>query len=217
MIRILFFLLIFITGCGNKQLNKSQPKAKIIIKQSAVHAIRDGQKVNLKSEDFLYEGDEIISDSKGMAKIILDSGIIINIKNNTQIKIGSFGQQNKTQVVKTFFNMIKGIALFIVPPGRKPLVPVDVETDNTTVSVKGTEFLVAYIENSYKKMNTMVLIFEGVVNVKSKSDNKSIDLHKLELANIGETVEKSKEFSVQDMWLIKKETTIKNLKLLTGS
>jgi ferric-dicitrate binding protein FerR (iron transport regulator) len=110
-------------------------------------------------------GDVIQTDSEGKIELKLPDGSKLLIGENSRVLIKELGQVEVTKATKSAFELFKGKIRAIVTPFVSKDSAFDVETNNATVGVRGTDFGETYDPN---RDITYVLEMTGTVSVSLK-------------------------------------------------
>lgn len=148
----------------------SQGVGKITINSKNAHIIRDGQKKSIGSFGLIvHNGDEIITDSTGKATIVLDGGNNIYLGPASKMTLTKQMTQSGGSKVTNFFMSILGKMRAKI--NKSSHTKVKVKTVTAVIGVKGTDFIVEYVDRK-----TTVGTLEGLVNMMSSVSKQSVDI-----------------------------------------
>ena len=172
---VLLPLYFFIFDKGIKQniatiINKKDINATVVFLSGNINIINNNNYQNLKINSNLTQGDIVETDNYSQCSIQLGNNSIIFIKENSKVVFNKIMKSKKIKL-----DLLTGKILININklPKRSNFI---VETENSIVSVVGTQFLVEY---DNKKKTSFIGVNRGIVKIKNKYNkySKSIFLN----------------------------------------
>ncbi|MBR6770524.1 MAG: FecR domain-containing protein, partial [Lachnospiraceae bacterium] len=154
-------VLILVLGGGHRVIKVDDFEGEVTFERNSEEKeIAEG--INLKSEDIITTGED------GLVELLVDSDKHILAKENTSFEIISKGNEKKGKLV---IKLNYGTSLVEIENKLNDKSFVEVETPNTSLSVRGTTF-----EISYSKENkvTQVEVTDGVVEITCGDETKKV-------------------------------------------
>lgn len=158
--KLLIFLIMFLTALN---LIAAESVAIALQAKGDIDLMRGDKKSQVATGTSLMNKDELVSKDESFAVVkFIDGSSMVKVFPNSILTIAAQeenGELNKKNTLKTgtiWAKVSKKTGMF------------EIDTPNTVVSVKGTEFMVDVDENGF----TSVLVKEGEVNVKNKDTDE---------------------------------------------
>ena len=158
-------LILFVSFCLLVYAQKkSNDKAEVIYVDGFVDAKlkKNGETVTLVRGMNVGQGDEITTDSEGSVELKLFDGSVIKIGPDSHVVIKELGQVEITKVSRTKLELIKGKVRAVVKPLVDKESKFEIETENATIGVRGTDFGVSF---DLDIGNTIIMCIEDCVSV----------------------------------------------------
>lgn len=154
-------VLILVLGGGHRVIKVDDFEGEVTFERNAKEKdIAEG--INLKSEDIITTGED------GLVELLVDSDKHILAQENTSFEIISKGNEKKGKLV---IKLNYGTSLVEIENKLNDKSSVEVETPNTSLSVRGTTFEVSY---SKENKTTLVEVTEGVVEITCGDETKKV-------------------------------------------
>lgn len=178
---MVFTLLLFVDGCGDKGNTKANVMAfvqKIENGNAMLKRANSSKFTALKIKEKLMAGDTIRTNKATEVLLRFTTGAVTRVMPNTdfQLKERKIAQTGQATV---YTRLIQGIAYFYVPKGHNGAKKFEVETNRAIASIKGTRFRV-----EVSKEKTNLVVDDGLVAFMDKNSKKSVDVGKLQSADV---------------------------------
>lgn len=176
-----FCLLLTINGCGEKEKASNLPMAyveKIENGNALIKKAKSTEFVVVKVNNELFEGDTIRTEDKTEVLLRFSTGAVTRIMSNSDFELKE-RKLAKAEHTTVYTRLIKGIAYFYVPKGSSGAKKFEVETSRAIASIKGTKFK---LEANDELITLSVA--EGLVNFLDKISKKSVDVGKMQSADV---------------------------------
>ena len=183
--KFLALLLIILISSILIYAKESSPAALVLKANGEILLNRDNESSRVESGEVLYSGDELISKEESMAAIrFVDDGAIIKLFSNSILSINTEKQVQKLD--KKLFLEIGDLWSKVT----KEKGEYQIQTPTSVAAVKGTSFHTNVKDDG----ETMVITFEGVVELRTDVGSQDVEAGKTGIAKEGEipTVEKTR-------------------------
>ena len=143
---------------------------KVTVHTNPVTVIHDGKSKTVGGFGLvLMKGDVVKTGKTGKATVVLAAGDTISIAPNSSLGIT---REPVKKIKKTFSGfLLSAIGKIRAKVKRIKRRRIEIRTANAVIGVKGTEFIVEYVNKQ-----TTVGTLEGLVNMESSITKKSIDI-----------------------------------------
>lgn len=169
----LMTVILLAAGCSSRPEKKIMIGLINFVTGSVYIVSADGKETQAAAGTPVDRGMKIRAIGKNsICEIYIDENVI-KVFGDTEVYIETLTRDKKTNVEKTYLALNKGKGFFKIKNKLMKDQEFTVKTDTCTAAVRGTEF---FVIDSGK--SSTVACLDGKVNVKSKSQNKSVELEK---------------------------------------
>lgn len=142
--------------------------AKVVLLKGEAFAIRDHKKYILKKDEFLHDGDEIITKASSLLKILMNDQSVLTLGPHGHLKFHEIDHTNpklRKSTFKLFYGMLRNL---VNKSGGKHHY--QVKTKQVSLGVRGTEFIVEVL-NIEDEHHSKVALLSGSLDMHSRSRN----------------------------------------------
>jgi hypothetical protein len=134
------------------------------------------QKIEIKINDNIIEGDQIITSSESFVKFLMVDDTVIDLGEETKFSFAEFklGETKDDRKAKYDFSFGKIRSIFSIKAKKEG--DIEIKTPDVVMGVRGTEIL-ADVYRSNQKFKTEITLLHGKLNIKDLKRSKNIDIN----------------------------------------
>ncbi len=168
LILCIIFLFVLNTNCKDKKKEVTNLQAGVITFNKGDNKLvsKEGKEQKIQREMFFFKEDTIRTGKDGIVDIQIVDGVIIRIKQNSELKLSEILIEDNGNIIKTKLDLKSGKVFTKTTKKLNGESSFVIATPTFVAGVRGTEFIV---EESEDKEQT--LVSDGAVNIEKLDEN----------------------------------------------